>query len=131
MPGARPWAVNLVVPGAVVCQWQDNRVPTEMAIRLWHCNQPRNARKKPKYIKKCHQTEKLGAVTPPSLAEEKGLKSPCKNLSLSFQRLQTAMSRGAGRALTPAEQGSHTGTQEVRLELLGTRGESQTAPFLM
>lgn len=33
---APPVGLNWVIPGAVVCQWQGSRVPTEMAIRLGH-----------------------------------------------------------------------------------------------
>lgn len=51
VPDTRPWDVSLVLPGAVVWQWQGNHVPTEMAIRLWHWNQPRNAGKESKQIK--------------------------------------------------------------------------------
>lgn len=43
---ARSYDVNVVIPGAVVWQWQGNNVATEKAIKLWGWNaRQRNAKK--------------------------------------------------------------------------------------
>lgn len=58
--------MNLIVPAAVVCQWQDSDVPTEIASGFG-TEISQGMLEKMYRSKRCHQTEKLDVVAPSSL----------------------------------------------------------------